>query len=142
MIAGELPPAQLRLVISWSARHRAELEANWDRARLGQHLEAIDPSPNLLNVTDVPPLYDITGVAVIGDHKLRLLFEDGTVGDISFEAHDWRGVFEPLRDPARFAKVKIQYGTIVWPDYDLGMAPEPLYQAAREHALAPAHSAR
>ncbi len=91
---------------------------------------------------DVPPLYDITGVAVIGDHNLRLLFEDGTVGDISFEDHDWRGVFEPLRDAARFAKVKIQYGTIVWPDYELDMAPEPLYQAAREHALTPAHSAR
>jgi hypothetical protein len=43
LIAGELPPTQLRLVRSWSARHRAELEANWVRARLGQHLEAIDP---------------------------------------------------------------------------------------------------
>ena len=93
-------------------------------------------------MADVPPLHDITGVAVIGDHRLRLLFEDGTVGDISFEDHDWRGVFEPLRDPARFAKVTVQYGTIVWPDYDLDMAPEPLYQAAREHALAPAHSTR
>ena len=43
LIAGELPPIQLRLVRSCSARHRAELEANWDRARLGQRLEAIDP---------------------------------------------------------------------------------------------------
>jgi Domain of unknown function (DUF4160) len=43
LIAGELPAAQLRLVRSWSERHRAELEANWDRARLGQRLEAIDP---------------------------------------------------------------------------------------------------
>jgi hypothetical protein len=43
LIAGELPPAQLRLVRLWSAQHRAELEANWERARLGQHLEAIDP---------------------------------------------------------------------------------------------------
>ena len=43
LIAGELPPAELRLVRSWAAQHRAELEANWDRARLGQRLEAIDP---------------------------------------------------------------------------------------------------
>src|SRR5947209_8555065 len=31
-----------------------------------------------------PPLVHISGVAVIGPHKLRLLFEDGTVGDVSF----------------------------------------------------------
>ena len=93
-------------------------------------------------MADIPPLYDITGVAVIGDHKLRLLFEDGTVGDISFEDHDWHGVFEPLREPARFAKVTIQYGTIVWPDYDLDMAPEPLYEAARNNPVASAASAR
>lgn len=43
LIAGELPATQLRLVRSWSALHRAELEANWDRARLGQPLAAIDP---------------------------------------------------------------------------------------------------
>ena len=79
---------------------------------------------------------------MIGDHKLRLLFEDGTVGDISFEDHDWHGVFEPLRDPARFAKVTIQYGTIVWPEYDLDMAPEPLYEAARSNPVASAASAR
>jgi len=36
-------------------------------------------------MTDSLPLVHVTGVAVLGDHKLRLLFEDGTVGDVSFE---------------------------------------------------------
>jgi hypothetical protein len=81
------------------------------------------------------PLWDIKGVAVIGDYELRLLFEDGTVGDISFEDREWNGVFEPLRDPARFAKVTIKYGTLYWPHDELDMAPEPLYEAAREHSL-------
>ncbi len=76
------------------------------------------------------PLWDIKGVAVIGEYKLRLLFEDGTVGDVSFEDREWNGVFEPLRDPARFAKVTIQYGTLYWPHDELDMAPEPLYEAA------------
>jgi hypothetical protein len=89
----------------------------------------------------VPPLYDITGVAVIGDHRLRLLFEDGTVGDVSFENFPWTGVFEPLADPAKFAKVKLDYGTIVWPDYGLDMAPEPLYEDASRNAVASAASA-
>jgi hypothetical protein len=85
---------------------------------------------------DVLPLVDITGVAVIGDHKLRLLFEDGTVGDVSFAGHDWPGVLEPLRDPKTFATVTADHGTLHWPEYDLDLAPEPLYQEARRNALA------
>jgi hypothetical protein len=84
----------------------------------------------------------VTGVAVIGDHRLRLLFEDGTVGDVSFGDDEWTGVFEPLRDPARFAKVTVQHGTIVWPEDGLDMAPEPLYEAAREHSLVRAAATR
>ncbi len=87
-------------------------------------------------MVEIPPLVHVTGVAVIGDHQLRLLFEDGTVGDVSFGDDEWTGVFEPLRDPARFARVKVAHGTIVWPDDGLDMAPEPLYQAARRNALA------
>lgn len=86
-------------------------------------------------MSEVPPLYDITGVAVIGDHKLRLLFEDGTVGDVSFENDSWDGVFAPLRDPKRFAKVTLRYGTLFWPEDELDWAPEPLYEVARAHAL-------
>lgn len=92
-------------------------------------------------MTDFLPLVHVTGVAVIGDYKLRLLFEDGTVGDVSFEDREWRGVFEPLRDPGRFAKVKVEGGTIVWPEDGLDMAPEPLYEAARRQPVATATSA-
>lgn len=56
------------------------------------------------------PAWLIKGVAVIGRHKLRLLFEDGTVGDVSFEEDAWDGVFAPLRDPARFANVTVLGG--------------------------------
>ncbi|MGO9789864.1 MAG: DUF2442 domain-containing protein [Solirubrobacteraceae bacterium] len=85
---------------------------------------------------EVLPLAHIVGVAVIGDHKLRLLFEDGTVGDVSFADDSWNGVFAPLRDPARFAKVTAEPGTLCWPDDGLDWAPETLYAAARANALA------
>jgi hypothetical protein len=75
-------------------------------------------------------LPEVTTVEVIGDHELRLTFDDGTVGDISFADREWTGVFEPLRDPARFANVQIEAGTVVWPDDGLDMAPEPLYEDA------------
>lgn len=87
---------------------------------------------------EILPLVRITGVAVVGDHKLRLLFEDGTVGDVSFADDSWNGVFAPLRDPARFAQVIVRDGTLYWPEDELDWAPEPLYQAARANALAPA----
>jgi hypothetical protein len=90
----------------------------------------------------IPPLVHVTGVAVIDDHSLRLLFEDGTVGDVSFGEDEWTGVFEPLRDPTEFAKVFVdrQFGTIVWPN-GLDMAPEPLYEAARRQPVVTATSA-
>jgi hypothetical protein len=87
-------------------------------------------------MVEIPPLVHVTGVAVIGDHRLRLLFEDGTVGDVSFGDDEWTGVFEPLRDQARFAKVTVEHGTVVWPDDGLDMAPEPLYGEARRNAVA------
>ena len=85
--------------------------------------------------SEVLPLVHIRGVVVIGDHELRLLFEDGAVGDVSFADHDWTGVLAPLRDPVCFAKVTADHGTLYWPEYDLDLAPEPLYEAARQHSL-------
>jgi uncharacterized protein DUF2442 len=88
-------------------------------------------------MTEIPPLVHVTGVAVIGDYRLRLLFEDGTVGDVSFEDREWNGVFEPFRDPSVFADVYVdtQFGTLAWPN-GLDMAPEPLYDEARRNSIA------
>ncbi len=78
----------------------------------------------------------VVGVAVVGAYRLRLLFDDGTVGDVDFSAREWTGVFEPLRDRSYFAQVRVdpEAATIVWPN-GLDMAPEPLYEAARRHPL-------
>ena len=81
----------------------------------------------------------VTGVAVVGDHVLRLLFSDGTAGDVDFSAQHWTGVLEPLNDPSYFALVKVdaEAGTIVWPD-GIDLAQEPLYEQAKAHPLAAA----
>lgn len=93
-------------------------------------------------MASVEQLVDITGVEVIGDYRLRLTFEDGTVGDVDFSGRDWRGVFEALRDPENFARVTVdpEAGTITWPD-GLDMAPEPLYAEARRHLVGDARAA-
>ena len=81
-------------------------------------------------------LVPVTGVEVIGEYQLRLTFKDGIVGDVSFTDREWRGVSEPLADPAFFAQVRVdpEARTVVWPNgYD--MAPEPLYEEACRHQV-------
>jgi uncharacterized protein DUF2442 len=90
-------------------------------------------------------LVPVTGARVIGDHRLRVTFADGLVGDVDLSARHWRGVSEPLADPNFFARVRIdpEIRTVVWPNgYD--MAPETLYELAsrqpRTSALSPLSS--
>ncbi|MFI4972250.1 MAG: DUF2442 domain-containing protein [Hyphomicrobiales bacterium] len=77
----------------------------------------------------------VVGVAVIGDYRLRLLFDDGTAGDVDFSQMKWKGVFEPLSDPTYFATVKVdpEAATVAWPN-GADLAPETLYQEARKNA--------
>ena len=42
-VEGWLPKRAYALVLEWAAQHRAELRANWDRARRGLSLERIVP---------------------------------------------------------------------------------------------------
>jgi hypothetical protein len=43
LIAGSLPRTALALVREWAALRREELEANWERARRAESLDAVDP---------------------------------------------------------------------------------------------------
>jgi Protein of unknown function (DUF2442) len=78
----------------------------------------------------------VVGVAVIGNYRLRLLFDDGTAGDVDFSSMEWKGVFEPLRDPTYFAAVRVdpEAATVVWPN-GADLAPETLYEEARKNPL-------
>ena len=69
----------------------------------------------------------VTSVEVIGEHRLRLTFDDGTAGDVDATAWGWDGVFAPLADPRFFARVELdeELGTIVWPN-GADVAPETL----------------
>ncbi len=82
-------------------------------------------------------LVDITAVEVIGPYQLRLtLPETERSARSTSPTREWRGVFEPLRDPAYFARVAVdpEAGTVTWPN-GLDMAPEPLYSEARRHLV-------
>ena len=80
-------------------------------------------------------LKDIVAAEALGDYRLHLRFEDGVegVGDL---AHDlsFRGVFEPLRDPANFTQVRVdlELGTVAWPN-GADLDPDVLYRRITGH---------
>ncbi len=69
----------------------------------------------------------IQRVEVVGPHRLRLVFNDATSGEIDPRSLMSGPVFEPLHDPAFFAKAALDpvCGTVVWPN-GADFAPEAL----------------
>ena len=58
----------------------------------------------------------VTAVEVIPPHGLRLTFDDGLRRDVDLADELWGPMFEPLKDPAFFAQVSVDHGTVVWPN--------------------------
>jgi hypothetical protein len=70
-----------------------------------------------------------------GEFKIRLVFSDGVDAVVDFEPWLEGPVFEPVRDPAYFARFFIEAGTIVWPN-GADIAPETLHTRAKADAAA------
>ena len=70
----------------------------------------------------------ITQVKVLDNYRLEVLFNDGVKGVVSLADRLFGPVFEPLKDPAFFAKVQIdEFGTVTWPN-GADLAPDALYE--------------
>jgi hypothetical protein len=67
-----------------------------------------------------------------GRYEVWVCFEDGAQGVLDLEPELWGEVFEPLRDPEEFRKLRLdeELGTVVWPN-GADFAPEFLYQGLR-----------
>ena len=68
-----------------------------------------------------PPL-NIIDVEPVGDYRLRLRFDDGTVQAVDFFpflAHSRHPDIRAYLDPVRFAGYRLEYGDLVWGDYEL-----------------------
>jgi hypothetical protein len=71
-------------------------------------------------------------VEVLGHLRLRVRFRDGLIGEVIFTGSHLRGVFEPLQDPAFFAKVSCANGFVEWPD-EIDLAPDAMYDEISDH---------
>ena len=73
-------------------------------------------------------------------YTIHVRFEDGVAADVDLSyLLDYDGVFEPLRDPEFFRRLRAdpEAGTIVWPN-EADVAPETLYAHAQRRAHATA----
>jgi hypothetical protein len=76
-------------------------------------------------------LKDIVEVRPTGGYKLYLRFEDDSDGEVDVSSLvSFHGIFEPLRDPAEFRRVRVdpELGTVVWPN-GADLDPDVLYSA-------------
>jgi hypothetical protein len=68
-----------------------------------------------------------------GGYTVHVRFEDGTEAEVDLShLADCDGVFEPLRDPEFFRRLRVypEGATIFWPN-GADIAPETLYERAR-----------
>ncbi|MDD5176652.1 MAG: DUF2442 domain-containing protein [Sterolibacterium sp.] len=69
-----------------------------------------------------PATINITAAERVGDYVLRLSFDDDTQQTIDFNPFLSLSRHPDIRvylEPARFAAFRIEYGELVWGDYDL-----------------------
>ena len=63
--------------------------------------------------------HDAIEIRVIGSHRLWIRFADGVSGEVDLSRRlRFKGVFEPLLDPAEFARVAVnaEAGCLEWPN--------------------------
>ena len=69
-------------------------------------------------VKDSSVLHRIVSFTIVGDHRMRVEFDDATQQSVDFEPILFGPIFGPLRDHARFSEVELDpdFGALVWPN--------------------------
>lgn len=57
------------------------------------------------------------------DYRVEVIFKNGVHGIFDMTSYLNEGVFVKLRDPAFFNAVRVEYGTLVWPE-EIDIAPD------------------
>ena len=79
-------------------------------------------------------VYEGVSVKPIGERRLAVRFADGLSGEVEFHDSFFRGVFEAIKDPGAFARVRCDQGFVEWPG-DLDLAPDAMHAAIKERGV-------
>jgi hypothetical protein len=91
-----------------------------------------------------PATINIVSATQVGEHRLKIEFDDKTVQEIDFGHFLKRARHPDVRaylQPERFSAFHIEYGELIWGDYDLCFPVIDLYRNTIEHAEMMAHAA-
>lgn len=83
-----------------------------------------------------PAILNIVAAEQVGDFRIRLQFNDGAEQTIDFKPFLTHALHPDIRawlDPARFAIFRIEYGELIWGDFDLCFPMIDLYRNQIEH---------
>jgi len=83
-----------------------------------------------------PATINIISAEQEGDFLVRLQFDDGIEQTIDFKPFLTNALHPDIRawlDPARFAAFRLEYGELVWGDYELCFPVIDLYRNQIEH---------
>ena len=74
----------------------------------------------------------VTKAEALGGYRLRLTFNEGTVGEVDLTSELEGEIFEPLKDPEQFKKFRVdpEMETLAW-ENGADLAPEYLYELAK-----------
>lgn len=93
-----------------------------------------DSPPELIPAVRPAAAWRVVEAVPLPGFRLRVRFVDGLEGivDLSQRVRGQNaGVFAALADPARFAKVRIEYGAVTWPG-ELDLAPDAMYDEIKK----------
>ena len=81
-------------------------------------------------------LINIIPAIQTGEYRIRLVFDDNTVQEIDFKPILTRSHHPDIRaylEPSHFADFRVEYGELVWGDYELCFPIIDLYRNTIEH---------
>ena len=81
-------------------------------------------------------LINIVSSTQTGAYRIRLVFDDNHVQEVDFEpflTHSHHPDIRAYLEPARFSDFRVEYGELVWGDYELCFPVIDLYRNTIEH---------
>ncbi len=81
-------------------------------------------------------LINIITATQTGEYRIRLVFDDNSVQEVDFKPFLTRSHHPDIRaylEPDRFAGFRVEYGELVWGDYELCFPIINLYRNKIEH---------
>lgn len=78
----------------------------------------------------IPSVINIISAETLGEYKIHMTFDDGKQQTVDFRPFLSRSIHPSIRaylDPGRFSEFRIEYGELVWGDFDLCFPVADLY---------------